>query len=261
VSSPVGSGGHWNSSIGSNSCSHSAGGYGFGNPGNGYYDYVSVDAHWNNDPAPNPAYGAGDSFDPNSIPTAEPAFSTPGIGTPQSAAEFIETGMAAFKAGAYAEAVRAWRHAALDDPQNGALMIQLGQALFAAGQYREAAFVIQVGMHHLPIAQWGDVVGHYTRLYGDPHDYTNQLRALEEAIRLNTEDPALRFVAGFEFGYLGFLEQSIVQLDEAMLLVSHDEMTDLLHNEMLIRLKESAARRVAHGPAHHPAHSIVPMLH
>jgi hypothetical protein len=242
-----GSGGHlstWSSSSGGH---HHSNGYGFGNPAGGYTASITINPTWNyylpllptpNDSAPS---------DPDLLPFGPP----PSAGTPESAAEFIEKGERAFKAGDYDAAVHEWRHAALDDPQNGVLMMKLGQALFATGQYHEAVFTIQVGMYRLPTAEWGDVVSHYSKLYGNPRDYTNQLRALEEAIRMHDDDPALRFVAGFEFGYLGFVEQSLVHLDEAMMYESDDEMTDLLTNEMRLRLAKAAPPHVVQVHAHH----------
>jgi|GEM_PF-6637854 len=243
-----GSAGHWSGWTGRDGRVHHVGGYGFGNPAQGYTGYIAFDATWNN-PLFLTSDSGGYSIDPQGMPLIPPQPATssaigtpPGIGTKASAAEFIEQGETAFKRRDYAGAVQAWRHAALDDPQNGVLMMKFGQALFATGQYREAAFAIQVGMDQLPMADWGDVVGHYSRLYGEPQDYTDQLRALEAAIRIHKEDPALRFVAGFEYGYLGFLEQSLAQLDEADFFSAHDEMTGLLRNEMRVRLRKSSAR-------------------
>lgn len=48
---------------------------------------------------------------------------------------FAAKGEASFKAGDYAGAVYAWRHAVIDDPQNPVIAMMLGQALFATGKY------------------------------------------------------------------------------------------------------------------------------
>ncbi len=258
----AGSGGQRSHGTGSNVAHHDAGGYGFGNPANGYSSYIAFDANLNICLPPPTVAGSGDAVDSDVVPFPRPPFGLPpGIGRPESAAGFIGKGTAAFQSGDYAGAVNVWRHAALDDPQNGVLMMKLGQALFATGQYREAAFALQVGMNQLPMSAWGDVVGHYSHLYGNPHDFTTQLRALEAAIHLHREDPALRFVAGFEYGYLGFLEPAIVQLEEALVFSGNDEMTDLLLNEMEIHLKRATATSVAHGPQNAPAHLRVPTFH
>jgi hypothetical protein len=79
----------------------------------------------------------------------------------------------------------------------------LAQALFAAGQYEEAAGATQAGMQMLPEEKWGVVIRGYQELYGDMQDYTNQIRALEKARTEKPDSPALRFLLGFQFGYLG----------------------------------------------------------
>ena len=56
---------------------------------------------------------------------------------------------------------------------------------------------------------------HYRDFYSDPREYTRQLRVLEKAIGNKPENPALRFLSGYHYGYLGFVKQSIEQLDKA----------------------------------------------
>src|SRR5260221_7032069 len=114
-------------------------------------------------------------------------------------------------------------------------------------------------MRQLPTAQWGVVVVHYEQLYGNKQDYTSQLRDLERATQANPNDPALRFLTGFQYGYLGFVDQAIEQLDVAMIFARHDEMTDLLRNEMRIERAKSAVSHPARGIP--PAHGFVPTLY
>jgi tetratricopeptide (TPR) repeat protein len=170
--------------------------------------------------------------------------------------DFVEKGETAFKAGNYEGAVYAWRHAAVDDPQNGLLTMMLGQALFATGKYEEAAGATQAAMHHLSKDQWGVVVTHYTQLYGRTQDYTNQLRALEKAMKAKGDDPALRFLTGFQYAYLGFVDQAIDQLDRAIKLAPRDEMAKQLRNEMRAKQMKPAAipplPGLSSGPALQP---------
>jgi hypothetical protein len=218
------------------------GGYGYGYPAYGGYGY-------------DPYYGAGAGYAPNAAPYAGPPatpaspMSAPAsisstkqdLGTLASVKEFAEKGEAAFKSGNYQGAVYAWRHAVVDDPQNGLMTMMLGQALFATGKYEEAAGATQAAMHHLPKEQWGIVVSHYTELYGKTHDYTEQLRALEKAMKSKSDDPALRFLTGFQYAQLGFTEQAIDQLNHAIKLAPRDEMAKQLRDSLRAKITKPSA--------------------
>jgi tetratricopeptide (TPR) repeat protein len=150
---------------------------------------------------------------------------------------FADQGEAAFKAGDYQGAVYAWRHALLDNAQNPTLVMMLGQALFATGNFAEAAGATQSAMSMLPKDKWGVVVQNYKDLYGRPQDYTDQLRALETAVKDKPNDPALRFLAGFHYGYLGYPQQAIDQLDKAVQFQPRDEAAKKLRDEMRAKLE------------------------
>ena len=92
----------------------------------------------------------------------------------------------------------------------------LGQALFATGKFDEAAGATQAAMHSLPKDKWGVVVGNYKELYGNTQDYTDQLRALEKAVKDKPDNPALRFLLGFHYAYLGYPQQAVDQLGEGI---------------------------------------------
>jgi tetratricopeptide (TPR) repeat protein len=173
--------------------------------------------------APNGSYGvvaAGGSDIPPPPAPGIPAVDS----TPASAAEFARRGEAAFRAGDYAKARYEWRHAAVDDPQNPRLLLLLSQALFASGHFDEAAGAAQAGMRQLPKEAWGGVIVRYGDLYGRPEDYTAQLRALEKAIQEKPKDPALRFLAGYHYAYLGFRKEAVDQLDRALKVSPRDEL-------------------------------------
>jgi tetratricopeptide (TPR) repeat protein len=76
------------------------------------------------------------------------------------------------------------------------------------------------------------VISHYTELYGDTKEYTQQLRALEKSVKEKPDDPALRFLAGFHYAYLGFTQQAIDQLDTALKLAPRDEMARQLRDDL-----------------------------
>ena len=151
--------------------------------------------------------------------------------------DFARQGEAAFKAGNYSKAVRAWRHAVLDDPQNGTLVMMLAQALFAAGNYDEAAGATQQGLLLLPEEQWNIVVVHHKELYGRIGDYTTQLRSLEQARKAKFDDPALRFLLGYHYGFLGYPERALKELDKGLELVPKDELAQKLRTHFAVQLK------------------------
>jgi tetratricopeptide (TPR) repeat protein len=142
--------------------------------------------------------------------------------------EYAQIGETAFKARDYKSATRAWRHAVLDDPQNGVLVQMLAQAMFATEQYNEAAGATQFGMTLLPKEKWETVVKNYRELYGKVDDYTNQLRTLEKAAREKQDDPAMRFLLGYHYGFLGFPKEAVTQLEKCVTIAPEDEAAQKL---------------------------------
>jgi tetratricopeptide (TPR) repeat protein len=123
-------------------------------------------------------------------------------------------------------------------------MMMFGQALFATGKFEEAAGATQMAMHALPKEKWGVVVSNYKDLYGNTQDYTTQLRALEKSVGEKPNDPALRFLAGFHYAYLGHPQLAIDQLDKALKSAPQDEIAKLLRDEMRAKLPKPTAPAV-----------------
>ena len=101
-------------------------------------------------------------------------------------------------------------------------MMLMAQTLFALGQYDDAAGATQAGMQMLPEDKWGVVIANYTQLYGNVQDYTDQLKALEKARDAKQDSPALHFLAGFHFGYLGYPKHAVKELDKTLTLAPKD---------------------------------------
>ncbi|MDB5390801.1 MAG: hypothetical protein JWM11_6447 [Planctomycetaceae bacterium] len=247
-------------------------GYGYGSYGYGYGGYPYYGFGYSN--SCYPVYGCAYAYDPysgnfaqsqayNSIYATQTGFD-PAFGTNVNAAEvatndavaglatvadpstatasFADQGEAAFKAGDFKGAVYAWRHAVLDDPKNPVLVMMFGQALFATGKYDEAAGATQTAMQQLPKENWGVVVTNYKELYGNNQSYTDQLRALEKAVSEKPKEPGLRFLLGFHYGYLGYPQQAVIQLDKVLETASSDEMARQLRAEMQSKLVKSAVK-------------------
>src|ERR1700751_5690096 len=119
---------------------------------------------------------------------------------------------------------RAWQHAVVDDPSNGALAMKLALALFAVGKYREAAGTTQQVLMLLPQEKWGQAVGDYKKLYRNPKDYLDQLKNLAKAAADKPNDPALRFLLGFHYGYSGRVADATRELDKLVQLEPRDQL-------------------------------------
>ena len=224
---------------------------GYGGYGNGYSSYGCYSYNpystWSTPyvAAYSPTYTSYTSLAPTtgSFVSAPPTPTTSSNTPATKSGGFIESGETAFKAGDYKGAAYAWRHAAIDDAKNPVLLMMLGQALFATGNYDEAAGATQAAMQALSKDQWGVVASNYKELYGSVQDYTNQLRALEKAVGDKPDNPGQRFLLGFHYGYLGYPQQSVTQLDKVLTLAPADEAAKKLRDEMQAKLPKQPLRR------------------
>jgi len=179
--------------------------------------------------------------------TSIPA-TTAATATDPNAGGFAEKGEASFKSGDYAGAETSWRHAVVDNPQNPVLGLMLGQALLATGKYDEAAGVTQTAMSQLPKDKWNVVVANSRELYGNYQDYTAHIRALESAARTKPNDPAIRFLMGYHYAYLGYPQQAIDQLDKVLSVNPNDTVAKQLRDEMKSKLPNAAPTGVSGLP-------------
>jgi Tfp pilus assembly protein PilF len=212
------------------------GGYGYGGYCGGMYGY---DPYCDYVYYPSPGVALADPqadalASANQAPEINPK---PAGKDADNAKVFAEKGESDFKARDYKGAVYAWKHAVVDDPGNGVLVMMLAQGFFATGQYNEAAGAVQQAMQALPKDEWGVVVKNYKELYTNIQDFTNQLRALEKAVKEKPNDPALRFLAGFEYAYLGYPKEAVDQLEKGLKIAPRDEMAKKLRDEMAAKLK------------------------
>jgi tetratricopeptide (TPR) repeat protein len=156
----------------------------------------------------------------------------------------VARGDADFKAGNYDAAIRDWNHAMVDDPQNPGLMLLIGQALFATKQYDQSAGITQAALSMLPTDKWGTVVANYRDLYPNNQAYTDQLRALE-ATRKTNDSPAVRFLLGYHYGFLGYPKEAMAELDKAISLAPQDNISQQLRDVMVAKQNPGAAPAIA----------------
>jgi tetratricopeptide (TPR) repeat protein len=175
-------------------------------------------------------YGGYPGFGATTVSTIAPT-SAQGAGI-----DYAALGDQAFKADRYDDAIHNWQHALLDDPQNAGLVMLLGQAYFARQNYDAAAGAVQQAMQMLPADKWGVVVENYPELYSGNQAYTDQLRALENARNQKPDSPALRFLLGYHYGYLGYPQQAVRELDHVVKLNPQDKTASQLRDLMRSRL-------------------------
>ena len=213
------------------------GGYGYGYPY--YFNYQPAYAY----------YGYGNGGGAATVAVQDP--NAPPADQLQNSLDYAGQGEIDFKQGKYQAAIQSWRHALVDDPRNGAIVLLLSQALFAAGQYDEAAGATQAALQLLPPDKWGTVVIHYKELYPNIQDYTNQIRALEKARDAKPEDPAMHFLLGYHFGYLGYPKHAVKELDKTIELAPKDEMAKKLRTDFSAKLND-ADKPAAGAPEKQP---------
>jgi hypothetical protein len=202
------------------------GGYGLGGYGLGYGGYYN-----NSYPAYDSTVIANDAAPPADQSTVDQNAGEYPTNPPTSnGTDYVALGESDFRAGQYPAAIGAFRHALIDEPNNAGLMLMLAQTLFQIGQWQQAAGATELAMGALPEDKWGTIVQNYTQLYGNIGDYTAQLKQLEAAVKQKPEDPALRFLLGYHYGYLNYPQQAVRELGKAVELEGRDPAARRLHD-------------------------------
>ena len=225
----------WGGGVGSRYGFYPGYGYGYGTAGRpGFWGYQS-----------NYAYAPGGYYDDSgyiaSTTTAEP-IAAPSEEKLAESLDFAGQGEQAFKEGRYADAAQLWRHSLVDDPTNGAIVLLLGQAQFQLGDWEEAAGSIQQAARMLPEDRWGTVVEHHKQLYATVQDYTDQLKALEGARDKDPSSPAVRFLLGYHFGFLGYPTHAVREFDRALEQAPKDEVATKMREMMALKMEKAPAQ-------------------
>ena len=91
----------------------------------------------------------------------------------------------------------------------------------------------------LPQDKWGTLIANYKELYTNIGDYTAQLRVLEKARDEKPDDPALRFLLGWHYGYLGYPKQAVRELNKTLELAPTDVIAKKVRDAMAEKLPKS----------------------
>jgi Tetratricopeptide repeat len=127
---------------------------------------------------------------------------------------------AAFFAGNYQEALREITQAIADMPTSDDVHEFHGLVLFALGDYQKAAAIAHTTLDSGPGWNWSVV----QTLYPSTDVFTQQLRALEHYISEHPDQPATRFLLGYEYLTLGHMNAARRQFDKVVALEPRDTL-------------------------------------
>ncbi|MFH2001471.1 MAG: tetratricopeptide repeat protein [Planctomycetota bacterium] len=135
------------------------------------------------------------------------------------AIEHLDRGAEYFRAGRYIEAMHRFRMATVAAPEFAVCRFAYAHALFALGNYDYAAFEIRKGLEMMP--EWIVAGGDLKKMYDDPDDFTDQLKALNSCLELWSGDENALLVIGYVAFFSGDLygaEQAFLELSQSSFL-------------------------------------------
>lgn len=151
----------------------------------------------------------------------------PDQSTPQQeqALSSFDQGLAKFKAGQYVAALSDFNAALKALPGDAVVHEVRSLALFANGDYKSAAAGLNSLLSSAPGMDWTTMSG----LYGNPEDYKNQLRKLEQFCKSNPADASAYFVLAYHYLVTGSKDAAI----SALQVVVKNQPKDITAKRML----------------------------
>lgn len=126
----------------------------------------------------------------------------------QQALAYFDEALAAFKGGEYSKALAKVTLALKQSPNDPVMHEFRALTLFAQGEFKEAAGVLNSLLATAPGMDWTTI----SSLYGNPDDYTTQLRRLEEFTKANPKDASAHFLLAYHYLVLGHPDEAIAAL-------------------------------------------------
>jgi hypothetical protein len=187
------------------------------------------------------------NYVPTDVQTGDVSAAAPQA-APESEQQYsaFDTGLQKFKSGDYLSAVSDFNASLKQFPGDPVVHEVRALALFAVGKYAEAAASLNSLLSAAPGMDWTTMSG----LYGNPDDYTSQLRQLEQHCASNPTDAAAYFVLAYHYLVTGAKDEAI----EALKVVVKNQPKDVTAKKMLDSLAPPAAPQAqAAAPAPTPA--------
>jgi tetratricopeptide (TPR) repeat protein len=134
-------------------------------------------------------------------PEAEPPTTDLGL-------EQFDAALAAFKSGDYGLALERCNEALRSRPKDPVIHEVRALALFAQGDYKAAAATLNALLTMSPGMDWTTLSG----LYGNPDEYSQQLRRVEAQCKSNPRDAAAYFVLAYHYLVTGHADEAVKAL-------------------------------------------------
>ncbi len=211
-------------------------GWGYGGWGLGGLAYNSGYLGYSN-PYYNNSYGGYNYAQP--IPVDYSASPTAAVAEGNPADTTLNAAVAAFKQNDYDAALDIIDKGIAEYPTDSVMHEFRGLVLFAKGDYQQAAATIHSVLAIGPGWDWTTLAS----LYANIVTYTDQLRALESYIRVNPQDGAARFLAGYHYLSEGHTEAAASQFQKAVALVPGDRVA----NDIFKMISSPKTAQVAEG--------------
>ena len=162
----------------------------------------------------------------------------------QQALSSFDAGLAKFKAAQYIPALSDFNASLKELPGDAVVHEVRSLALFANGDYKAAAAGLNSLLSSAPGMDWTTMSG----LYGNPDDYTTQLRKLEQFCKSNPNDASANFVLAYHYLVTGSKDAAI----NALRMVVKNQPKDVTAKRMLDAMVPPDVPAVA-APATAPA--------
>ena len=146
----------------------------------------------------------------------------------QQAMSTFDQAREAFKNGDYNTALNLVDQALKQVPNDPTLHEFRALVLFALGRYEEAAASLYAVLSVGPGWDWSTMIS----LYGNPDDYTRQLRALEAYVAQHTQSAAARFVLAYHYLTAGHPEAAAEQYRQVIALQPKDQLSAQLLRQL-----------------------------
>ena len=175
----------------------------------------------------NPYYGVGTGFGygGSGYNYAQPipvVYSNPTVvvNQPAPSVNALDAAIAAFQQADYNAALDLVNQGLTQEPNDSVMHEFRALVLFAQGDYQRAATTIHSVLAVGPGWDWTTMAGMYSNI----NLYTDQLRALESAVRSNPQDGAPHFLLAYHYMTIGQAEAAATQLQQVVAVVPTDQV-------------------------------------